>query len=201
MDGRRPAEGVTDSALAREIEAALAVDPSPQFVARIRTHIASEPAPASWWQLRWPMLVGAVVASVVVMAVALSWQPVAPEQRLVRGGTDVALTAPTPKPAPSAAPAIAPRVQPSQTNIARALSGESRPARGTVDGPPEVLISRDEQRGLELLLTAVREKRVPASLSSRLVAGEVEVEPADIALSEIVIQPLQQMAALEGESQ
>ena len=61
MDDRRAAEGVTvsrqsadgakadDPALEREIEAALAVDPSPELVAKIRARVANEPAPASWW--------------------------------------------------------------------------------------------------------------------------------------------------------
>ena len=38
---------MNDAALEREIERALAVDPSPEFVARVRTRIAEEPSPAS----------------------------------------------------------------------------------------------------------------------------------------------------------
>ena len=38
---------VKDAALEREIERALAVDPSPEFLVRVRARIADEPAPAS----------------------------------------------------------------------------------------------------------------------------------------------------------
>jgi hypothetical protein len=63
------------------------------------------------------------------------------------------------------------------------------------------LISRDEQRGLESLLTAVRDGRLTPSLASQLVAADAASEVTEIALPDIVIQPLQQFAALEGEGQ
>jgi hypothetical protein len=54
-------------ALDRELAAALAVDPSPEFVARVRARIASEPAPSSW---RMPRLV--LAAGTLAVAVGLS---------------------------------------------------------------------------------------------------------------------------------
>ena len=47
MDDRRSADALIDAALDRELEAALAVDPSPEFTARVRTRVRSELA-ASW---------------------------------------------------------------------------------------------------------------------------------------------------------
>jgi hypothetical protein len=41
MDGARP-HALSDAQLDRELEAALGVEPSPEFLARVRTHIASE---------------------------------------------------------------------------------------------------------------------------------------------------------------
>ena len=97
----RQREPMTDRVVDRELRALLAVDPSPEFVARIRTRIASEPAPsrfsiaglqlptaspaglqlptASWW-LSWKLAGVVAVAAVVVLALVLarSRQTVAP---------------------------------------------------------------------------------------------------------------------------
>jgi hypothetical protein len=54
-------------ALDRELTAALAVDPSPEFVARVRARIAREPAPSSWRMPRMTLAAGAL--AVVVVAV------------------------------------------------------------------------------------------------------------------------------------
>ena len=45
MDGHRH-DAVTDASLDREIESLLAVEPSPEFLARVRTRVAQEPEPA-----------------------------------------------------------------------------------------------------------------------------------------------------------
>jgi len=217
MDGRRPAEGVTDSArrsaesaeaesaLQREIEAALAVDPSPEFVAKVRARIASEPAPTSWWPLRWPVLATAAAAAVVAVAVALMWHPGMPEPITVRRGTDVILPAPTHGSGrPPFTSVRADRIPPRPvTTIARASSHSTRSVARTLSGPrePEVLISHDEQRGLELLVAAVRDGRLTPTLASQLVAGDATGEAADIPISDIVIEPLPQIAALEGAEQ
>ena len=51
--------------LDRELAAALSVDPSPEFVARVRARVADEPAPSSW---RIPRMVTAGVALAAVVA-------------------------------------------------------------------------------------------------------------------------------------
>ena len=49
MDGHRHADPLTDeSSLDREIESMMAVEPSPQFVARVRARVAQEPEPGRW---------------------------------------------------------------------------------------------------------------------------------------------------------
>jgi hypothetical protein len=205
MDGRRPAEGVTsDSALDREIEAALAVDPSPEFVAKVRARVASEPAPSPWWQFRWPVLAAAAAAAAVGIVVALAWQPAAPEQTATRGGADVVLSAPTPGlPAPQVTTErpVAPTVRSSPVIVARASSRTSRPVGRTLSGPSEVLISRDEQRAFVLLVTAVQEGRFPRALGSTANGPDILAEPMDISITPLVIEPLPQIAALGGEEQ
>ena len=49
MDAGRP---LTDSALDREIQAALAVHPSPEFLARVRQRVAAEPPDVRWGSRR-----------------------------------------------------------------------------------------------------------------------------------------------------
>ena len=58
-------------ALDRELAAALAVDPSPEFVARVRARVANEPAP-SFWRVPRLMLAAGALAVVVVAAVSVS---------------------------------------------------------------------------------------------------------------------------------
>ncbi len=54
----------------RELQAALDVDPSPEFVARVRMRIASEPPPRRWG-FAW-MVVAAGAAAAVVVAVVVT---------------------------------------------------------------------------------------------------------------------------------
>ena len=57
-------------ALDRELAAAFAVDPSPEFVARVREAVAREPEPRSWRMPRL-LLAGAALSAVVAVAVSV----------------------------------------------------------------------------------------------------------------------------------
>ena len=61
---------LTDDALERDIARALAVDPSPEFVARVRTRIANEPAPSAW-RSSWTMAFAGAFVTALVLAVVL----------------------------------------------------------------------------------------------------------------------------------
>ncbi len=54
-----------------EIKDALNVDPSPEFLARVRTRIANEPAPPAW-RGSWTLAAAGAMAAVVVVAVIVS---------------------------------------------------------------------------------------------------------------------------------
>jgi hypothetical protein len=58
--------------LDRELARALAVDPSPEFLARVRTRIAEEPAPARFG-FRW--MFGAAAAAAAVVAAVVMLRP------------------------------------------------------------------------------------------------------------------------------
>jgi hypothetical protein len=63
---------MNDAALEREIERALAVDPSPEFLVRVRARIADEPAPASrGFGWLFAGVATAATAAVLVLAVLM----------------------------------------------------------------------------------------------------------------------------------
>ena len=63
----------TYEGIEREIAQALAVEPSPEFLARVRMRVASEPVPRrAWWM---PVLVGATaIAAAVTFALVAPWR-------------------------------------------------------------------------------------------------------------------------------
>src|SRR4029453_17116177 len=72
-------EGRNAPSLDREIESLLATEPSPEFLARVRTRVAGEPDPRRWrapWM--WAIAAGAVTAVVVGMIAWPARGPVVP---------------------------------------------------------------------------------------------------------------------------
>jgi hypothetical protein len=186
MDGHRH-EGLSDEALEREIEAALGVDPSPEFLPRVRARIANERVQAGWvssasW--RWAGAV-AVVTAVAVIGLWTLRNPV-PAPREVRITPTAETTTPfveraRPEPAP-----VAPR-------SGRAAKRVSAP----VEAPFEVVISQEEAVALRRLFTAIGNRRIETRALPDLTTALRPPSPIDeIVLDPIIISPL---AALEGE--
>jgi hypothetical protein len=48
MDGHEQNDALTDSSLDREIASLVAAEPSPEFLARVRTRVTKEPEPGRW---------------------------------------------------------------------------------------------------------------------------------------------------------
>jgi len=69
MAAHRFGDPLTDGEIDRALATALAVDPSPEFVARVRMRIASEPEPPDW-RLSWVFAAGACTLA-IAMAVTL----------------------------------------------------------------------------------------------------------------------------------
>jgi hypothetical protein len=178
-------DALTDAALDSEIRRALAVDPSPEFRARVRTRIASEPDPAAR-RLSWMLVAPAVVAVAVVAIVAVSrWPP-----------------ASTQAPAPLTARTFvgeAALVSPPRTSAQAfrpVLAG--RPRTAHVKREPEVLIAADEARALRALIAGVHEGRIV--LTPELSAVPATSEPLSvdqIAIDPITITPI---APVTGET-
>jgi hypothetical protein len=203
-DARLLAELETN--LARE----LSIEPSPEFLARVRLRVAELPEQRTgmldwgWWQRRWmPALALAAVAVIVAAAVMMRSTPVDEPRREV-----VAMANPTPPAAippaapvpgatgmlvPPAAPAAAPRVQ----RVARRAAGPDALRRAT---EPEVLVLEGQMDAIRQFLAGVRTGRVDASAVANTEA-QASVGPAiveQLAIPLLKIEPLPALTPIDG---
>jgi hypothetical protein len=207
MDGHKHEE-LNDDLLEREIEAALDVDPSPEFLARVRTRVARERMEENWAWLaagRWAAAALAMVAVVVVgLRIARERAPVTPE---VPPASASRHAEPGPRDPGIAAPAdLEPRIpKPESAPGVIASSNESKPVIQARDvhapQPPlaeaELLISQDEAAALRQLFTAIANRHFETAALPDLEAALQP--PAEI--KAIVVEPisLRPLADLEGE--
>ena len=93
---------MNDAALEREIERALAVDPSPEFLVRVRARIADEPAPASrgfGWLFAGVATVAAAAALVLAVRMVSPARPPATAPLLASRSIGSAVVVPAVVPA------------------------------------------------------------------------------------------------------
>jgi hypothetical protein len=224
MDGHRP-DPLTDSSLEREIEAALYVDPSPAYLARIRIRIAEEATASGWPVVRgigaggWGLLTAGMAVAIVALLLIIVLRPVSegPASREAAAppvpASDAVVDASraaeqksdpgaglAPSPPRRGAPRDGPQIA-SPTRAAAPSAATERP------GLPEVLVSPDERRAMELLLAATRERvlELPPGeadvRADRLTPSDVEIAPIP-AIAPLRIEPLPPIARLEiGERQ
>jgi hypothetical protein len=200
MDDRRPDDAMTDAALERDIERALAVEPSPEFLARVRAEIDAQPERTPW-RIAWTWLaVGSAVAAITA-AIVLS-RPAAPQPRNVLEPAPVATTT-TAKTAP-AKPAATPQASLAQTlgshmrDVPRGrLPSLTSVAQRTPRPEPEVLIAQDEAVALRRLMRGLDRGVVEPSVASDGPSGVQPIQPPIpivvapmAAVSPITIEPL-----------
>ncbi len=146
-------------AVDREIESALAVDPSPEFLARVRERIAGEPAPLRHGL--WLVFAnGVAVAFVIALVLMASFQNA--------DRSPVPALAPSPAPAVAAPPASAVSVAPA-SGVASGVDRAIRPAGLRVHPRrwPDVLVSASEANALRELLEAGRDGRADLAVALR----------------------------------
>ena len=191
MDGHKHG-ALTDEALEWEIEAALGVDPSPEFLPNVRARIANERMREGWLALgpwRWT----SVVAGVMVVVVAGLWSMRGPAST-----REVArvVTPPVAEPPPSALDVVAAapeQARPVVVPVVRTV----RPPRPAVVAQLEIVISPDESAALRQLFVAINDRRIETKSLPDLTAALKPPDPIEeIALEPITISPL---ASLEGE--
>ena len=112
-----------------EIKDALNVDPSPEFLARVRTRIAKEPAPAAW-RGSWTLAAAGAMAAVVVVAVIVSRpaQPIRSAESFVAAGPKGPALQETPVSAGPNEPALQTR-RPRRRQRARTRPASAEPSR------------------------------------------------------------------------
>ena len=194
MDHQRSAQMNSDEMLERRIEQALAVEPPPEFVARVRTRIEREPAPSTWVVWWRPAAAGVLAMTIAVAVIVTSIN-----RNTTSLVSDPPVAASVSKPAPSATEA------------------PPQPVREAVVAPAAMRTvathnsSRivDERTALRLLITNIREGRIDAAELTNLETPrfepirEISIEPIDIEpvpqIALLNTEPLPRPAALEGE--
>ena len=182
MDAERSGGAMTDTAIDREVQAALAVDPSPEFLARVRTRIATEPAGDASW-LSWKVVAAGALAVAILMAVVVSrpeGTPTAVSQ--ASRAEDVRLAPP--------AAVEPPRRAETPEARTRAWRAEAPEARRRPE--PEILLDPAETRALRRLIAGTRDGSLDLSASLRAATPTaMDLPPIDaIVIAPLTIDPL-----------
>jgi hypothetical protein len=207
-----------DPSIGRALREALDVSPSPDFVARVRTRIANEPAPRGVWS-RWtlwmPVTVGAVAAAIALAVLVARPDRTGTAARVQpstasAAASDVRLPAPSVregKPGAAAATAAANVASAPATNVVSGFGRTDRAhvvsaSRRTVE-EPEVLISQSESAALRRLLARASEGQIVVDVSSASIPdSSEELQPApEIVIPPLKIDPLVPVNGEEGVRQ
>lgn len=149
-----------------QIKDALNVEASPEFLARVRTRIAKEPAPAAW-RGPWTLAAAGAMAAVVVGAVIVSRpaQPIRSAETFVAAGPKGPGLQETPGSAHPKGPAL-------QAEAAAARPVVSGFSRTVLPQQPEILLDPAETRALRALVDGVHAGRIDLAAAQRSTAAE-----------------------------
>jgi len=192
----------------QEIRNALRVDPSPEFLARVRTRIASEPTPSAWrWS--WTLAAAGALVATVLIAVVLSrprhQHPPAPDgvHAFTPAEAPAGPTLQQTEPAGSTAIRRPGPLGPGDRRSAKAaahatpvVSGSGR----TVTREAEVLLDPSETRALRALITGGYDGRVDLAVLQRDPSrAPMDLDPiAGIIIAPITIEPIAPPSGAEG---
>jgi hypothetical protein len=187
MDNDSARTTVDPETLERTLRAALSVEPSPEFQARVRTRIAEEPAPRGWLL---PSIVALAAAAAVILAVAIA------------ASRSSRLPAPTvaarsPQPA-TAVPGVAKEPEPARTPRVEPVRQPAAQRRVRSVNPRPATPRTDEAQAIRELLNAVDRGEIALAISP--VARSDEDRPATIpnlaispiSISALVVDPIAQ---------
>jgi hypothetical protein len=193
---------LSDSQLDRELASALGVEPSPEFLARVRTRIAAEPEVSMWRQALWgrgmqPTVAMALVSVFLAVVVPrLMREEQRPIQQTAARSADVPVSKQAEK---------IPQVNPDR--IAARVVRQSVPTATATEVPlrlSQPLFSEDERRALVQLVAAVEEGRLPPVVSEVATAATAQPDARTaLHIEPLVIDPLPMLARVqkEGEGQ
>jgi hypothetical protein len=187
---------MNDQELARALRTAVNVNHSPEFLARVRGRVAVEQMPR--WPVRWPfVLAGATLSALAIVAAIVAW-PAGEQSVSVQAPVVVSEGKTDPAP-PTSPPAIRdPRsaIRHPPSAVVRRNANISLPSAAAPF--PEVLISPEDARAFDLLVTSARARRIP-ELPTDSVSSTREVALPRIEVPQVIIEPLPEIARLEGD--
>ena len=185
-----------------EIRKALDVEPSPQFLARVRTRIVAEPAPSAWrWS--WTVAAAGAMAAVLLSALIVSRRPEtistgpAPVAQPFKAENRNAGITPTDQRAPALEPAIAEVKR--RTASRRSSDAPVRLKPDTTDSAI-LLLDPAETRALQALIAGVHAGRIElAAAQASAPAAPMELQAVtDIVIAPITIEPIAPLSGAEG---
>lgn len=192
----------TDGALDAEIRAALAVEPSPAFHARVRARIADE-GPVRGHRRLWTysgLAAIGTIGAIVVIAAFVPWSsPRAPRtapHAMLAARASVGFAMPVPSRARS-------RLRSAKAFALHGADLHGVAQRGVAPGGvaqrmPEVLLAPDETRALRALISGVRDGRIDLRAVAMAAPAPAVMELAPI---ETLAIPLIVIAPVEGVRQ
>jgi hypothetical protein len=196
---------VKDAALERELERALAVDPSPEFLVRVRARIADEPAPSRGFGWLFAGVAATAVAAAAVAVVMLRPEPrVEPAVGLLtsRSLTSAVVVLSVPR-GLNREPRITRREPAVANDVPRTTHRERRTANDALRTTnlerqtSAPLFDARETAALQRLIADVRDARV--DLTPLAKEGPMPRPAMDpLVISPIVIEPLDS-SGIEGE--
>lgn len=185
---------MTDHELDRRLAAAFDVAPSSDFLARVRTAVAAEPAPARW-HFSWSLAVAAAAMVVAIgVAAAIGWLTRDSSPSLPAVVSAPGISAPAPHVA--SAPAVTSNTPVPRVSSARDRRSTSVPAVATASFPA-VIVSADEARGLDTLIRAARAAALPPVLPMDDVSARDALAVPRIEIAPVAIEPLPDVTRLE----
>jgi hypothetical protein len=184
-----------------EIRAALEVDPSPEFVARVRTRLATEAAPPAWrWS--WTFTTAATVTAAIVVAAAL-WRPesrAVPRPDAVQAVVPKAEAASKPQETTKTAARLGATAKPRSAKALALQATVAAGLEGSRSAAADVLLDPAETRALRQLIAGVRGEHVDlAAAQASASPTPMGLQPVDdLVIVPITIDPIAPPAGAEG---
>jgi hypothetical protein len=200
MDAQRLDE-MSDAALDRDLQALLAADPSPAFVARVRTQIAAEATTSRPWFGAWSAVLAAAATIAVVIVTLVGYRG----SRGQAVGDRPAALLTRPIAGSNAAAEVGLLVAGLHSRVLDRVPRRSRPMsvtapRAMASAELEVLVDPREAAALRALISGMRNGAIDlAPVLTRPLPAAIEAqEVASIDIPVITIQPIAPGTGEEG---
>ena len=171
---------------------ALAVEPSPEFLPRVREKVREEPRP-SWWMAPWILVPVAATVTVALGLAVFPGPPVSPQPP----AAPVVRTAASERGVPPLA-AIQPTASPRPRPVSR------RPLRAPQDSPvaPVVIVDQRQRAALGLFLRMAQQGRLPEETLAQTMPTPnqpIEEQILPIAVEPVAVSPIPAGGVLHNE--